>query len=97
MISNSLKYSKQNVCPVVSITYNEENSEKILTVNDNGIGIDLEKNGHKLFGLFKTFTHNPDAKGVGLYITKRQIEAMGGRITVDSIVNVGTTFKIYFK
>jgi PAS domain S-box-containing protein len=97
LISNSLKYSKQNVCPVVSITYNEENSEKILTVNDNGIGIDLEKNGHKLFGLFKTFTHNPDAKGVGLYITKRQIEAMGGRITVDSIVNVGTTFKIYFK
>ncbi|MGE9312411.1 PAS domain S-box protein [Niabella sp. CJ426] len=97
LISNSLKYSKPNVCPVVSITYNQENYEKILTVNDNGIGIDLEKNGHKLFGLFKTFTHNPDAKGVGLYITKRQIEAMGGRITVDSIVNVGTTFKIYFK
>lgn len=97
LISNSLKYSKPNVCPVVSITYNKENSEKILIVNDNGIGIDLEKNGHKLFGLFKTFTHNPDAKGVGLYITKRQIEAMGGRITVDSIVNVGTTFKIYFK
>lgn len=97
LVSNSLKYSKPNVCPVVSITYNEENAEKILTINDNGIGIDLEKNGHKLFGLFKTFTHNPDAKGIGLYITKRQIEAMGGRITVDSVVNVGTTFKIYFK
>ncbi|MCH5599249.1 sensor histidine kinase [Niabella ginsengisoli] len=97
LISNSLKYSKPSVCPIVSVTYSDENSAKILTINDNGIGIDLEKNGHKLFGLFKTFTHNPESKGVGLYITKRQIEALGGKITVESTVNVGTTFKIYFK
>ncbi|GAB3432683.1 ATP-binding protein [Niabella aquatica] len=96
LISNSLKYSKPGVCPLISITYSENESRKLLAISDNGIGIDLEKNGHKLFGLFKTFTHDPDAKGVGLYITKRQIEAMGGKITVESTVNIGTTFKIYF-
>ncbi|WP_346236964.1 ATP-binding protein [Niabella insulamsoli] len=97
LISNSLKYSKPNVCPIVTLNFTEEHSEKVLIVSDNGIGIDLEKYSHKLFGLFKTFTHNPESRGVGLYITKRQIEALGGRITVDSAVNIGTTFKIYFK
>jgi signal transduction histidine kinase/sensor domain CHASE-containing protein len=97
LISNSLKYSKPGICPLISITYSENESRKLLAISDNGIGIDLEKNGHTLFGLFKTFTHNPDSKGVGLYITKRQIEAMGGKITVESTVNAGTTFKIYFK
>lgn len=97
LISNSLKYSKPGIYPLISISYSEDESRKLLAISDNGIGIDLEKNGHKLFGLFKTFTHNPDSKGVGLYITKRQIEAMGGEITVESTVNAGTTFKIYFK
>ena len=97
LVSNSLKYSKPGICPLIIITYSESESQKLLTISDNGIGIDLEKNGQKLFGLFKKFTHNPDSKGLGLYITKRQVEAMGGKIAVESTVNAGTTFKIYFK
>ncbi len=50
-----------------------------------------------LFGMYKTFHNHPDARGVGLFITKNQIEALGGRIEVESEVNVGTTFKLFFK
>jgi len=61
------------------------------------MGIDLEKNGDKLFGMYKTFHGNADAKGLGLFISKNQIEAMGGSVEVESKVNVGTTFTINIK
>jgi signal transduction histidine kinase len=49
-----------------------------------------------LFGLYKTFHKHQDAQGIGLYITKNQIEAMKGKVIVNSKVGVGTTFKIIF-
>ncbi|MCK0159271.1 PAS domain-containing sensor histidine kinase [Allomuricauda sp. F6463D] len=66
----------------------------VLSVQDNGKGIDLEKYGDKIFGMYKTFHGNEDARGIGLFITKNQIESMGGTIEVESEVGVGTTFKI---
>ena len=68
----------------------------ILEISDNGIGIDLEKFGDKLFGMYKTFHYNKDAVGIGLFITKNQIESLNGEIFVESIVNEGTTFTIKF-
>ena len=47
--------------------------------------------------MYKTFNGNSDAKGIGLFITKNQIEAMKGKIEVSSKLDVGTTFIIYFK
>ena len=60
------------------------------------MGINLSKNGSRLFGLHKTFHEHPEAKGIGLFLTKAQVEAMGGEISVASKVNEGTTFKIAF-
>ncbi|WP_333878800.1 ATP-binding protein, partial [Flavobacterium sp.] len=94
-ISNAVRYSHPDRKPMISITYNEKN--KALTIADNGIGIDLKKNGDNLFGMYKTFNSNPDAKGIGLFISKNQIDAMGGRIETQSEVNKGTTFTIFFK
>ena len=65
-----------------------------MTFEDNGIGIDLERYGDKVFGMYKTFHANPDAKGIGLFITRNQIESLGGTIKIDSTVNVGTKFTI---
>ncbi|WP_159086023.1 PAS domain S-box protein [Flavobacterium faecale] len=95
LISNAIRYSHPDRVPEISIDVVEEDNTTVLTVTDNGIGIDLEKQGDKMFGMYKKFTNNPESKGIGLFITKNQIEAMGGRITVESKPNIGTTFKIY--
>jgi nitrogen fixation/metabolism regulation signal transduction histidine kinase len=69
----------------------------ILMAKDNGLGIDLKKYGDRLFRLNNTFHRHPDSKGVGLYMIKTQIEAIGGSISVESEEDKGTTFKIILK
>ncbi len=54
----------------------------------------MEKFGDSIFGLYKTFHRNENSEGVGLYLIKNQIESFGGNITVNSKVNIGTTFTI---
>ncbi|RXJ51386.1 sensor histidine kinase [Gelidibacter gilvus] len=97
LLSNAIKYKHPDRDPVISIDCSYDNQEFKLMISDNGIGIDLEKFGNDIFGLYKTFHRNNNAEGVGLYLIKNQIESFGGRITVDSKVGVGTTFTIYAK
>ncbi|MDJ1499291.1 PAS domain S-box protein [Xanthocytophaga agilis] len=96
-ISNGIRYRHPEREPIISLDVFYENEKLLLKIGDNGIGIDLEGNGRELFGMYKTFHGNPDAKGIGLFITKNQVEAMGGKIEVESKVDAGTTFKIYFR
>jgi PAS domain S-box-containing protein len=96
LFTNALKYASPDRIPEIYFETKISNKQTILTVSDNGLGIDLKKNGTKLFGLNKTFHRHPDAKGVGLFIIKTQIEAMGGEISAESEVGKGTTFKIIF-
>ena len=96
LISNAIKYRNRNRKLEIIIDLKITKNKPVLTISDNGIGVDLEKYGEKIFGLFKTFHNNKDAKGVGLYITKTQIESMGGTISIDSTPNIGTTFTINF-
>jgi PAS domain S-box-containing protein len=95
IISNSIRYSHPDRKPVIIVKWINDDENKILQISDNGVGIDLVKNADKIFGMYKTFTSNVDSKGIGLFITKNQIDAMGGTITVESEPNIGTTFKIY--
>ncbi len=97
LLTNSIKYSSPERKPVIRIISEHIDEKIVLTFSDNGLGIDLERHGDKLFGMYKTFHRNKDAKGIGLFITKNQIEAMNGWIEVESAVNVGTTFKLYFE
>jgi signal transduction histidine kinase len=94
MISNSLKYTKEGVAPVIEIASRYEYGKTVLTFKDNGLGIDLNEHGHNMFKLNKVFHRGFDSKGVGLFMTKTQIETFGGSITVESQVGLGTTFKI---
>jgi PAS domain S-box-containing protein len=96
LISNAIKYSHPDRKPEVEISANHNGEETILTVSDNGIGLDLEKYGNDLFGMYKTFHSNKNSKGIGLYITKNQVESLGGRIEVESKPGKGSRFTIYF-
>lgn len=95
-LTNGLKYRHPDREAIVTIDLEKEEGHTVLKIKDNGLGIDLKKYGEKLFGLYKTFHKNADAKGIGLFITKSQVEAMGGKIEVESEVNIGTVFKIFF-
>ena len=97
IISNSIRYRHPERKPAIAIKWLIENDLNVLQISDNGVGIDLVKNADKIFGMYKTFSNNSDAKGIGLFITKNQIDAMGGNITVESEPNIGTTFKIYIQ
>ncbi|MEH6762803.1 MAG: PAS domain-containing protein [Maribacter arcticus] len=95
-ITNSVRYKDPNRKPIITLSAVKKNNYSILTIADNGLGIDLEKHGKKLFGMYKTFHEHKDAKGIGLYITKNQIDAMNGKVEVISKVGEGTEFKIFF-
>jgi len=97
LLTNSIKYKSENRKLKISITAEQIDHKAILTFKDNGIGIDLERNGDKVFGLYQRFHNYPDSKGLGLYLVKSQVETMGGTISIDSEVNKGTTFTITFK
>lgn len=94
--TNAIKYSHPERHPEIRFKCGEEQRRYVLEITDNGLGIDLERHGESLFGMYKTFHKHPNSRGIGLFITKNQIEAMGGEIEVKSIVGEGTVFKIYF-
>ena len=97
LISNSLKYRQPDISPVIKISSQRLDGKIVLIFNDNGMDIDLKKNGHQVFGLYKRFhTESAEGKGMGLYMVKTQVESIGGKISIESAVNKGTTFTIEF-
>ena len=96
LLSNAIKYRSTTDSPRLEVGCYREDGYTVLTIRDNGQGIDLARNQAKVFGMYKTFHGNDDARGLGLFITKNQVEAMNGKIEVDSAVGEGSTFKVYF-
>jgi len=90
LISNSLKYAQENTIPSIKIRTYKVGLKNFLEVIDNGIGINLKRHQNNLFKYRKTFHQNEDSKGMGLFLVKNQVEAMGGKIHLDSTVGVGT-------
>lgn len=95
-ITNAVKYRHPDRSPVITLSTHIEGNRRVLSVADNGMGMDLEKHGDKLFGMYKTFHGNSNARGIGLFMAKNQIEAMGGSVTAESQLGKGSVFNIHF-
>ena len=96
LISNSIKYRRFEINPRIEIKSRKLKNKIELIFKDNGMGIDLQKKGNQVFGLYKRFHTHTEGKGLGLFMTKIQVETLGGKITVNSELNKGTEFKIEF-
>jgi len=97
MITNAIKYANPEKLPLISIRTEVTDHIHQLIISDNGSGFDMEKVKDKIFGLYQVFHENKESKGIGLHLVHTHISAMGGKISVDSKVNEGTTFTISFK
>lgn len=99
LLTNAVKYRHEERRLLIEITAAEQEQWIVISIADNGLGIDLKRYRDKLFGMYKTFHDKPDARGIGLFITKNQVDAMDGRIEVESQTGDagGTTFSIYLR
>lgn len=98
LISNSIKYRSTSRKLVINIDCcSDTNGNCILQFSDNGSGIDLKRYKDRIFGLYQRFHDTSEGQGLGLFIIKSQIEALGGEITVESEVDKGTTFTVTFR
>ncbi|MCT8339487.1 PAS domain-containing sensor histidine kinase [Flavobacteriaceae bacterium TK19130] len=96
LITNAIKYKHPDRVPSINIFTYTEGEDRFLKVQDNGLGIDLEKYGGRIFNMYQTFHDHEEAVGVGLFITKNQIENLKGTIMVESEHLKGSTFTIKF-
>ncbi len=96
LIMNSIKYRRPDVQPIIKINNFIQDDKLVLIFKDNGKGIDLEKNGKQLFGLYKRFDYTVEGKGMGLFMVKMQVESLNGTISVESMPDNGTAFRLEF-
>jgi light-regulated signal transduction histidine kinase (bacteriophytochrome) len=97
LISNSIKFKKENVEPVIEIKSTSKGAYNYITFKDNGLGIDMTRHSDNIFHPFKRFATHVPGKGLGLYLVKTQIEAMHGEVQIESQEGEGTFFKLLLK
>ncbi|AWG22358.1 PAS domain-containing sensor histidine kinase [Flavobacterium faecale] len=97
LITNSIKYSKTETFPVISIYSIIDEGVRKLIIEDNGIGFDMKNVGSKIFGLHQKFNDNSDSNGIGLYLVYNHVINMGGQIQVESALDQGAKFTITFR
>lgn len=96
LLTNAIKYRKDGIPSEILIKSYRKGSNVVLSVKDNGLGLSQSQQS-KLFTMFKRMHSHVEGTGIGLYILKRIAENSGGKVEVESALNVGTEFKVYFR
>lgn len=97
LLTNAIKYKQPDAPPVVAVKTFLKKGDVVLAFRDEGMGMDLSLYRKKLFGLFQRFHPAIDGMGIGLHMIHSIVKSYGGHVEVQSKVNQGTTFKIYFR
>lgn len=97
LLSNALKYAAPGRPPRIRVRTELLDGVSVLTVADNGLGIDLERYGTELFQMFRRFHDHVPGSGMGLHLVQRLVQQAGGRLGVESTVGEGTTFRLYLQ
>ncbi|RYY48399.1 MAG: sensor histidine kinase [Chitinophagaceae bacterium] len=97
LLGNAVKYRRPEVPLVVEVTSRRRGAFVALTFKDNAEGIDLEKNGSRLFTPFTRFNNQQEGKGIGLYLIKKMAEKNGGRMEIQSEPGEGSSFTVYLR
>ncbi|RDC61998.1 sensor histidine kinase [Adhaeribacter pallidiroseus] len=95
LIHNAIEYRAYERLPKILIVTEKIPGYTVLSVKDNGLGFNPTKKDN-IFTLFKRLHNHVEGSGVGLFIVKRMMDNAGGRVEVESEVNAGTTFRLYF-
>ncbi|WP_224995230.1 PAS domain-containing protein [Cesiribacter sp. SM1] len=95
LLSNAVKYRSPERDLKIRISCYFEQEYQVLSIEDNGLGMDLTEDS-KIFAMFKRLHDHVEGSGVGLYIVKKIIENAKGKIEVQSQLNEGSTFRVYF-
>lgn len=96
LISNAIKYHSSGRKPEIYVSSNFKNGYYELKIQDNGLGIDSSQHG-KIFSMFKRVHSHVEGTGVGLYIVKKIVDNIGGKIEIESEVGKGSLFTVYLK
>jgi signal transduction histidine kinase len=97
LISNAIKYKHPGRKPVITLESQMLDEYVQIDIGDNGLGIDLDAHKETLFGLYKRLHFHVDGRGLGLYLVKTQLTALGGKIDVKSKEGEGTIFTLWIR
>lgn len=94
LISNAIKYRNPENKLEIKVTLCQDPKHISITIEDNGLGIDLELHKDRIFKMFNRFHDHTDGKGIGLYLVKTMIDRLGGDLEIHSKVKKGMSLNI---
>ncbi|MGI4865232.1 MAG: sensor histidine kinase [Janthinobacterium lividum] len=94
LVSNALKYRAPERAPTVQVRSHRQGTNVVLTVADNGLGIDLARDRQRLFEPFTRLTADGEGVGLGLHLIQAIVQQRGGALDVSSTLGRGTTFTV---
>jgi len=96
LINNAIKFKSAERQPKIIVTTSKEGDFTVISVKDNGIGID-ESKLEAIFSKYYRLENAIEGSGIGLYLVKEIVRNAGGKVLVESQLNKGTDFQVYLK
>ncbi len=96
LVNNAIKFKSSDRKPEIFITTQQEKDFIVISVKDNGIGIDASKQ-EAIFSKYFRVENAIEGSGIGLYLVKEIVNNAGGKIVLESHPGKGSEFKVYLK